>query len=294
VTPAPAERVAALRILVGGFALGYLVLRAPHFWDLAGLEARRWDPVGLFARFGDPLPAAMSRLLLVAAIAGAVAFVTGWRYRVTGPTFAVLLLVVTTARNSWGQVWHTENLLLFHVAILAFAPAAAAWSLDARRSHEPAPEPAVRYAHIAFLMSVVTVATYVLAGVTKLRDGGFDWLTGDVLRNHVAFDNVRKAALGADTSPLAGTVLAHGWVFAPFAWAAMAVELGAPVGLIGRPWRRTWALAAWLFHVAVLALMAISFPYQLSGVAFASLFPVERMRARIPALRRNRGARLAA
>ncbi|MGQ0824288.1 MAG: hypothetical protein ACT4OX_04500 [Actinomycetota bacterium] len=69
-------------------------------------------------------------------------------------------------------------------------------------------------------------ATYVLAGITKLRDAGLGWLDGDILRNHVAYDNVRKAALGADSSPIAGAVLDHGWLFAPISWATLAVELG--------------------------------------------------------------------
>ena len=197
---APAERPAALRVLVGGFALGYLLVRASHFWALAGLDARRWEPVGILGWVDDPLPPGSVHALLVAAILVGVAFVAGWRYRLAGPLLLALLLLLTTARNSWGQVWHTENLLLWHVAILAFAPTADAWSLDARRRKVGN---ARRYADVALLMSVVTVTTYVIAGVTKLRDGGAGWLTGDVLRNQIAFDNVRKAALGATSSPIA-------------------------------------------------------------------------------------------
>jgi hypothetical protein len=37
--------------------------------------------------------------------------------------FALLLLWVTTYRNSWGQVFHTENLMVLHV-VLAVSPAA--------------------------------------------------------------------------------------------------------------------------------------------------------------------------
>ena len=39
---APAERPAALRLLVGGFAVAYLVVRAPHFWQIAAVEPRPW------------------------------------------------------------------------------------------------------------------------------------------------------------------------------------------------------------------------------------------------------------
>ena len=273
---APAERPAALRLLVGGFAVVYLVVRAPHFWQIAAVEPRRWDPVGTFGWIDDPIPVSVSRSILVAAIIVGAGFVAGWRYRVSGPLFAVLLLFALTARNSWGQVWHTENLLLMHVGVLAFAPAVDVWSLDARRRRHP-PEVARDYGSAAQLMSILTVATYAVAGVTKLRSAGFGWLTGDVLRDQVAFDNVRKAALGASTSPIVESVLDHAWLFVPFAWFTLAVELGAPFSLLRPIARRVWAVAAWCFHVGILLLMAISFPYQLSGIAYASLFPVERL-----------------
>ena len=49
----------------------------------------------------------------------------------------------------------------------------------------------------------MTVVTYVLAGLAKLRIGGVDWLVGDTLRNHVAYSAVRLEVLGARPSPLA-------------------------------------------------------------------------------------------
>jgi len=69
----------------------------------------------------------------------------------------------------------------------------------------------------------------------------------------------------------------YGWVFPPFAWATVLIELGAPVVFLGGRWRTTWAIAAWGFHVGIVALMAISFPYQVSGIAYACLFRPERL-----------------
>ena len=61
------------------------------------------------------------------------------------------------------------------------------------------------------------------------------------------------------------------------------VELGAPVVLLARRWATAaWVGAAWGFHVGILALMAIAFPYQLTLVAFAPLLPVERLPAPTP------------
>jgi hypothetical protein len=68
------------------------------------------------------------------------------------------------------------------------------------------------------------------------------------------------------------------------------VELGAWVALLGGRWRTAWVVAAWLFHVGVLALMAILFAYQLSGVAFAPFFRLERLAARVGPRPWRRGA----
>lgn len=58
---------------------------------------------------------------------------------------------------------------------------------------------------------------------------------------------------------------------------AVVVELGAPFALCGRRFRYAWIGLAWAFHVGVLALMAVLFPYPLVGAAFASMVPVERL-----------------
>jgi hypothetical protein len=168
-----------------------------------------------------------------------------------------------------------------HTAVLAIAPAAAVWSLDRRRRSGEAVEPRAEFGWPLRLMSVITVLTYVLAGVAKLRHGGVDWISGDVLRNLVAHDNLRKIVLGDVHSPIGGWLVGHAWLFPPMALASCAVELGAPIALLpGRP-RYAWIAAAWLFHVAVLVLMAITFFYPLTGIAYASMLRPDLMFVRI-------------
>ena len=119
-----------------------------------------------------------------------------------------------------------------------------------------------------WLMCLTTVLVYLVAGYTKLDSAGLDWALGDTLRNQVAYDNLRKDVLGDVHSPLGGWLVRYGGVFPPLAVATLLIELGAPVAMLGRAWARWWALAAWGFHVGILALMAIVFPYQLLGFAF--------------------------
>lgn len=275
-TPAPAERLAVLRLLVGGFALVYLCIRAIHLQHVGHLPPASFAPIGVVSMLSAPLPIWAVRSLVAAAIAAGAAFVAGYRFRVSGPLFGALLLWVLSYRNAWGMVFHTENLMVLHVITLAFTRAADAMSLDARGA--PWPEPDGRYGWPIRLLCAITVTAYFIAGVAKLRNSGFDWMTSDILRNYIAFDNVRKIALGDTHAPLGGALVRYGWLFPPLAVLSLAMELGAPLALFSRRFAMVFCTAAWLFHVGVLATMAILFPYPLVGIAFAGFFEVEKLR----------------
>ena len=299
--PAPATRLAALRLLTGVYAVAYLVIRTPGLLKVADLPPERFHPVGPLFWMPGPLAPGVARVALAATVALGVAFVAGWRWRVTGPAFALAFLAVTTYRLSWGHVLHTDNLPALHLLVVGFVPAADAWSLDARRGRLPAIGTAAgasgghaRYGWPVRVMALLTVVSYVLAGVAKVRPGGLDWLVGDVLRNQVAYDNLRKVLLGDPHSPVGGWLSQYSWVFPPLAMATVALELGAPIALLGGRVRTVWVIAAWSFHAGIVALMAIGFPYELTGVAYAPFFRTERLVSRAAAELRRRDRRLAA
>ena len=279
---APARRLAAFRVLTGGFAVTYLVLRFPYFLDLTDLDRGRWDPPGVLGPVASPPSAALVTAVLVLAVVSGAAYTAGWRFRWTGPVFAVSLLAVLSYRNGWGHLFHNDNLLVLHVLVVGLAPAAEAWSLDARGRTEPAEE--VRFGFPLRLAAVLTVATYVVTGMAKLRYAGGDWLAGDTLLHQIAFDNARKKVLGDTYSPLASTVVGHPALFRPMGVLTILVELGAPVALLGRRWAAWWSASAWLFHVGIVALMWISFAYPLSFIAFAPFFRLEVLGERVLAL----------
>lgn len=288
---APAPRLAMFRILVGAFATLYCSGRLLYWVQVSRLPAYRWKPIGLAAWVSQPPPRLAVLAAAVVAIGLGVAFTAGWRYRFSGPAFALAALGLTTYGNSWGHVFHSENLFVVHLLILAAAPAADAWSADARRPgpHRLPEETsgAAGYGWPLRLASVVTVIAYGLAGWAKLRLGGLDWVTGDVLRYQVAHDNLRKALVGDTYSPLGARLAARGWLWRPIAGFTVLAEFAGPVALVWRPLRRWWAGAIWAFHAGIVALMAIVFAYPLSGIAFASLFELERLprAARAGALR---------
>jgi hypothetical protein len=278
--PAPPTRLAALRVLVGLFGTIFLVARASYLLDISALPDNRFEPVGVWAWLDSPLPVWLVRTGIAAGVALGIAFIAGWRFRVIAPAYAIVLLALTTYDNSWQHVAHTENLFVLHTIVLTISPAAVAWSLDARRTRvrvrEGTRDPAPEFGWPVRVMSIITVLTYVLAGWAKLRHGGMNWISGDVLRNQIAHDNVRKIVLGDVHSPIGGWLVRHGWLFPPMALGSVAVELGAPIALLRGKLRSAWIIGAWLFHVLILALMAILFIYPLTGIAFASMARPER------------------
>ena len=274
----PKERLGVLRVIVGGYALVYLLIRTPHLLSYTDYPLAMWQPVGVASFAPGPLVPVVAKVLVFATVALAVPFVLGWRYRLLGPVFAGLLLWVLTYSNSWGKILHTDNLLVLHVGVLALCPASDAVSLDARRRGDAAPPPSDgRYGWAIRLMCAVCIATYLLAGIAKVVNSGFAFVEGDTLRNYVAFDNVRKLELGSIHSPLGAALVTWGAPFGFLAALSLVLELGAPLALAHRRIAAWWVALVWGFHVGVLALMAIGFAYQLSGVAFAAFFRVERL-----------------
>jgi hypothetical protein len=289
---APARRLALLRIAMGVFAFGYLASRYVGFTSVATLSARQFAPVGAARLLSQPLPGAAVQALVVGALLFAAAFALGVRYRVTAPLFALLLLWVTSYRSSWGMLFHTDNLLVLHVLVLAAAPAADALSLDARRGRAPAPDDDGRYGWALRTICLVTIVTYVVAGVAKLKLGGLGWLAGEQLRGQIAYDNLRKVELGREASALGVWFVRHPAVFPPLAALTLLVELGAPLALLHRRAALVWSLLAWGFHVGVALLMNIKFPYPLAFVPYLAFFRLERwhesklggaLRRRLPA-----------
>lgn len=273
--PAPAERLAAVRVLVGLFAQIYMTVRLPHLLGLAELGEGQFQPIGVLWLLERPPPGWLVAAGAALTWLSGLAFLLGWRFRATGPLHAALLVTALTYANSWGQIFHTENLFVLYVLVLAVSRSADATSLDARRQGG-APPAHGRYNWPLALMRVLMVATYFIAGVAKLRWAGPDWVGGDALRDTVAADSMRKVLLGSFHSPIAELALGQSWLFRGLAIMTLVVELGAPLALLGRPAALVWIAAVLGFHLGVVALMWILFAFPMSGIAFAPFLRAER------------------
>lgn len=267
--PAPAVRLRRVRMLTFGYAAVWLLVRVAYVWDAASLPARRFEPIGVLAPLDRPPDRAAVMAVWAVALSTSVLAAIGRALRLTAPLAAVAVLLVTTFTNSFGQIFHTEHLLVLHVGVLAVAAVA-----DPDRGSPDVSGWPLR------LMMLIVVTAYVVAGIAKLRFGGSAWLDGDVLRSHVAYDNLRKVLVGDVHSAVGGWLAGVGWLWPPVAVATLVLELGAPVALLPGRIRLVWIGAVWVFHLGILVLMAILFPYQLSGVAFAAFLPAERLRVR--------------
>lgn len=276
-----AERLAWLRIAIGGYALGYLVLRAPYLARYATYAPEQMEAVGVVSLVDRPLVPGAVYALIAAAIVAGVPFVLGLWFRWTAPVFAGLVLWVITYANSWGKIQHTENLFVLHLIVLALCRSADARSLDAKRARgrgEAPIERGVDYGWPIHLLTLITVCSYFVAAIAKLQNTGWHWVDAAYLRNYVAFDNVRKIELGSLSSPIGTWLVQYEWVFLPFAAGSMALELVAPLALFFKRFGRVWAALIYAFHIGVLVVMAIGFPYQALGVAFLSFFDWPRPR----------------
>ena len=275
-TLTPAERLAILRIAVGAYATLFCVIRFAHLWNAAAYPKQRWESVGILTPIMEAPPVWIFRSILIVAIATGVLFIIGYRFHIFGPVFAVSFLAITTFRFSWGSVLHTEHLLVVHILIIAASGAGHAFSYNRSPKHNlsqlDSSTKSENYMWAIHVAAFATVIGYVVSGVAKLRYGGWDWVSGDVLRNQIAFDNVRKIALGDLHSPFAGWIIRNDAVLAIFAPLTLLCEIAAPLALLQRTLRNVWVVGIWLFHVGVLLLMAILFPYQILGIAYLPLF----------------------
>ena len=279
--PAPAARLAVLRVASGGYALWYIWTRRDLLSELARGDAALYDPVGVFDLLRVPIDPALFECIVWMTLLSGVLFVLGFAHRIVGPIFSVLLLTTMCYRNSWSMIYHMDNGLVVHVLILGVTRSADAFSLDAvRRRHNgrPSAEPDESYGWPIKLICAVTAAGYFLAGIAKITGpAGLGWALGTSLRDQIAVDTLRKEVLEGGGGWLAHALYRQIWLFTLFGVGTYIVELGAPVAVFNRRLGRVWALLTWSLQWGIFLIMGIQFRYQLSFLTFLSFFDCEKL-----------------
>lgn len=273
----PAARLAVVRILVGVFALQYLGARFSLLGNIAASSPDLFAPVGLAAFLTGPMPAMAFQFLVLLTLLLNVAFIAGWRHRLTGPSFAVLLLFVLCYRNSWSMIYHSDNALVLHALVLGLTRSADALSLDSLAARARGRARSVLQSGWPIrLLCVLTALIYFLAGIAKVAGPlSWSWMAGESMRAQMAIDGLRKELLGGGASPLAFMLYEKLWFFSAIGIGTFVLELGAPFALLHERLSRYWAVGVWLMHWGILLIMDIKFEYSLSGIIFAGFFPVE-------------------
>src|SRR6266404_4297952 len=279
---APPARLAVLRILVGLFALWYTGTGQDDLVKVVRTDPKLFAPIGIV--FGEPPGLELFQWIHRGVIVGALCFTLGLWYRLSAPIFALLLFWLLCFRNSWSMIYHSDNLFVLHVFVLAVTRASDAYSLDAllRRRRQPrqavAREPRWQYGWPVKLMCALTVAAYFVTAVAKLAGPlGLSWMTGQALRSQMAVDALRKELLGLPPNPVSYALYDWLALFALLAAGSFALEFFAPLALWNKRLGRVWAVSAFFMHWGILLVMHITFRYHLSGVLFASFFRVERI-----------------
>lgn len=286
--PAPAARLASLRIVAGVYGLWYVGRRVRMIRNVARSDPKLFEPVGVAKVHSRPLPLPVVDAALGATLAANVAYVAGWRYPITGPLYGASLLWLLSYRNSWSMIYHTDNAFVLHVLILGCAPAADVMALDAGREatrlpatllagRDRSPAGDWHYGWPINLANAVTAATYLVAGVAKVAGPlGRQWASGDGLRSQIAVDALRKELLGNPAPALTMALYDKVALFRVLAAGSLLLELGAPLALADHRLGRLWAVSAFVMHWGIWAVMKITFRYQLSGAMYAPFFDVER------------------
>lgn len=275
--PAPAERLAILRIGTGGFALWYLLSRFSMLRKMARGGEVHFEAIGLVAGLDGPISPLTFDAVLYILIGLNILYVLGWKFKYTGPLFATLLLLFLTYRNSWSMIYHNRNALVLQVLVLGWTAGADAFSLDAlrfnalKRTHW-------RYGWPIKLICLATVCAYFVSGVAKVvGDLSWEWATGEALRSQVAVDAIRKVLLGGEPEPVFIWMYSYTWIFMIIGITTLILELGAPFALWKKRLSWLWVLLTWLMHWGIFFVMGIRFRYQMTGLIFLAFFDTEKV-----------------
>jgi len=147
-----------------------------------------WGPWGEFR----PDASFLIATFVVAILAGILATI-GLYARVTMLLAAAAHTLLIANYYAYGAFHHAEALMVIALFVLAMAPSAAVWSVDAMRARrrtmpsrldEPSPDLRVLVRWPLLLMQWLIALSYLSAGGAKLYYGGLSWMNGYTMTLH--------------------------------------------------------------------------------------------------------------
>ena len=274
-SPVDARPLAAARILLGLFLVGYFLALAPHV-EVLFSDRGVYLPV-LVPDIAPPPPVAWAVFLLT--LAACAAFAAGWRTRLVAPAVLVLF-AYHWALNLAVRNTAYDRLILLLLGIAWLAPLDAAWAVRPTGGRDgliPAWGPRLLGLQLSLL--------YLGSGVWKLLSAS--WRSADMLPMTLA---------GPWGSPLAFDVLRLGapravWLAVTLGVVAFELVAGFTLWAPRLPVRVATMAAGAAFHVGVALLLSL--PQFLVCLALYPLFlradELERLRVLVPGRRRRVG-----
>lgn len=254
VAEATPRQLTIWRVWAAGVTVVYLVVRARAIVNASGT----FSGIGVLWWLNNPWPTAWLWALLIAAVVSLSALASGRRVAIAGVVGTGATLLLLTHRSSFGQILWFDIVMVLHLLVLAAA-------------HVPRAGSQARAETAGWgirLAALISAATYVVSGITKLQVSGLAWVSDGALETHIAFTATRAEVLGATPSPIAASLIDLGITSTPLALFALTLELGAPVALVSRRLAWVWSMLMWSMHVVIAATMFIVFHWPLTGALF--------------------------
>jgi hypothetical protein len=229
--PAAARPLALCRFAFYGLLLLYYWSYDFGVWALA--PANAWAPTPPFVLFGLPRAGHDTLLLLQFAWKAALLCAClGLATRLaTATSFALGLYLIGAMRSV--SMNHTDAALILVLGIMAVARCGDACAIDrwlAGRSRPRVAPPSGDYRWPVQLIQVATILPLFVAGISKLRHAGLEWVFSDTLQIVLLQNHFR-------TNPLLpwGVELARfGWLCQLLAAGALLTELSLPLALVSK------------------------------------------------------------
>jgi len=147
-----------------------------------------WKPIFLFDILSLSVPSPeilgiLGYLWIITVFFSSIGFMT----RVSTILAFLLGFYLLGLKNSFGYASHHENLMLLIFAILAFSKCGDGFSVDSLLKKRKLPsiedndKQSFEYTWPIILIRLIFVFTFCAAGMSKIRNSGFNWVTSDYL-----------------------------------------------------------------------------------------------------------------
>ncbi len=265
VVPNTAFALGVARVVVHGVFLVSVLLTS--FSALGRLPVTIMRPTGAMKllpwNFYDQLLTPTGSTVLQAALILSLLLSTAGLFTVVSTkTSFLLVLFYQGLLRSFGHFNHDEMLGVYCLAVLAFTPCGAEFSLDQRLTKTRKDRPQFAYAYPILLLQLLMAWVYFSSALIKLRTTGLAYLSPDnfpALAIFHSLDNLH------DTSFRLAFWLPQVREYLPYAVGLVLLwELLFPLAVFCQR-LRWWILGAgFVFHLSTLFFMNIFFPHQLA------------------------------